>query len=647
MPITSWVTAGSMRYQNPGGSMTANQQLRLEYDSITRSGNTVTIRNARVWHRLNRTSGGLSSIQAQYYIGIEVPRGSNSKVGQIGSGGGTHRVVNNLAEWYVIHSGDLSFGVSGSATSVIIRTKASLSASTDPDYPYTGTGWKYHDITLSIPAANATITGGSTTFNDEQNPTINYSNPAGNSATTLQAGIYKTDGTTTATGYINISKTASSYTFSLTEGQRQTLRQWLATSQSMSVRIYLRSVVGGSDSRPYRTVTLTLKDGEPIFSDYVYEDTNSTITTITGNDQVLVQGKSTLRVTVPVADKATAQKEATMSKYTFNISGVSNEKAWSNTNDVVQDMGTISAGTNQSLTVTAIDSRNKQKAVVKQIGVVPYTPPAVSVIGVRDNNFENNTTVTIGGSMSLISVGGVTKNAVNTSNGVQYRIREVGGTWGSWIDRTSSTNSAGVVTVSSFTLDLDNTKNFEIQARITDKLETTTISRIISAGIGIFRISTYDELLYNKEQPVLTSHVGMIVMSTTKSTAESMKETHGGTWVAWGVGRVPVGVDIGQTEFNTVEKTGGHKLLQSHNHTATTNSTGAHTHTATAGYGPSNSHTGLGKFSESINPRTGTSNQSTNSAGAHSHTVTVANSGGGDSENLQPYQTVYMWKRTV
>jgi microcystin-dependent protein len=47
----------------------------------------------------------------------------------------------------------------------------------------------------------------------------------------------------------------------------------------------------------------------------------------------------------------------------------------------------------------------------------------------------------------------------------------------------------------------------------------------------------------------------------------------GTTWVAWGSGKVPVGIDTGQTEFNSVEKTGGEKThtlslgeLPSHNH---------------------------------------------------------------------------------
>lgn len=72
-----------------------------------------------------------------------------------------------------------------------------------------------------------------------------------------------------------------------------------------------------------------------------------------------------------------------------------------------------------------------------------------------------------------------------------------------------------------------------------------------------------------------------------------------GTWQLWGSGRVPVGVDTSQTEFNTVEKTGGektHKLtvaeLASHTHTFTGK---AHTHTLnnhTHTYNKSNSTSG-------------------------------------------------------
>ena len=74
----------------------------------------------------------------------------------------------------------------------------------------------------------------------------------------------------------------------------------------------------------------------------------------------------------------------------------------------------------------------------------------------------------------------------------------------------------------------------------------------------------------------------------------------GGTWVAWGSGRVPIGVDTSDTNFNEVEKTGGEKShtistneMPKHTHSwsGTTNSTGAHTHSISITTSNNGSHT--------------------------------------------------------
>ena len=100
----------------------------------------------------------------------------------------------------------------------------------------------------------------------------------------------------------------------------------------------------------------------------------------------------------------------------------------------------------------------------------------------------------------------------------------------------------------------------------------------------------------------------------------------GGTWVNFGAGRVLVGLDATQTEFDTVEKTGGAKT-----HTLTTAEIPSHTHPIT--------------FVESIGSGAtqgaGTANQATPGSG------TGATGGGGAHNNLQPYIVVYFWKRTA
>lgn len=137
--------------------------------------------------------------------------------------------------------------------------------------------------------------------------------------------------------------------------------------------------------------------------------------------------------------------------------------------------------------------------------------------------------------------------------------------------------------------------------------------------------------------------IGSIYMS---ATSDNPGVLFGGTWVEWGAGRVPVGVDASDTDFDTVEKTGGSKLLQEHTHTATTNSTGAHTHSSRGYYTTPGGSTSRAMANKVISGDP-LDTSSILSAGAHSHTITVANAGGGDAQNLQPYITCYMWKRTA
>lgn len=101
-----------------------------------------------------------------------------------------------------------------------------------------------------------------------------------------------------------------------------------------------------------------------------------------------------------------------------------------------------------------------------------------------------------------------------------------------------------------------------------------------------------------------------------------------GTWSAFGTGRVIVGVDTSQTEFNTLGQTGGEKT-----HVLTVAEMPSHNHTLRRGnYG--NLRVEEIAYSDGGAPQT-------NSAG-------VGNTGGdGAHNNLQPYITVYMWKRTA
>ena len=66
-------------------------------------------------------------------------------------------------------------------------------------------------------------------------------------------------------------------------------------------------------------------------------------------------------------------------------------------------------------------------------------------------------------------------------------------------------------------------------------------------------------------------YVGKIVMDTANVNPATYLGF--GTWTLWGQGRVPVGVDTTDSDFNAVEKTGGEKKRQ-----ITINNLPEHTH---------------------------------------------------------------------
>lgn len=125
--------------------------------------------------------------------------------------------------------------------------------------------------------------------------------------------------------------------------------------------------------------------------------------------------------------------------------------------------------------------------------------------------------------------------------------------------------------------------------------------------------------------------VGSIYMSATISTASLVNATLGGTWVSWGAGRVPVGVNSSDSDFNTVEKAGGEKT-----HILTTNEMPSHTH-QTINY--AGGYTG-GSQSGYRTVLSGTSTSTT-------YDAVKAAGGGAAHNNLQPYITCYMYKRVA
>ena len=141
--------------------------------------------------------------------------------------------------------------------------------------------------------------------------------------------------------------------------------------------------------------------------------------------------------------------------------------------------------------------------------------------------------------------------------------------------------------------------------------------------------------------------VGSIYMSTS---ATNPSNFFGGTWVAWGAGRVPVGFNGSDGNFNSSEKTGGSKTINiSHSHTVN-----SHKHIAATGYDENNYYSGV-QWGTIVLPSYGYAWGANRSVATNPIRLsyTSPESPGtnaqlsGSQSILQPYITCYMWKRTA
>ena len=105
-----------------------------------------------------------------------------------------------------------------------------------------------------------------------------------------------------------------------------------------------------------------------------------------------------------------------------------------------------------------------------------------------------------------------------------------------------------------------------------------------------------------------------------------------GTWTAFGAGRVLIGIDSSDTDFDSAEETGGSKT-----HALTIGELASHNHTV----GSNDSGTGTGGAAGNM--------ELVRDAGTgNGPAVTSSTTGDGDAHNnVQPYIVVYMWKRTA
>lgn len=313
-------------------------------------------------------------------------------------------------------------------------------------------------------------------FNDEANPTITYSNPAGNNVTSLQACI-SLDGSAADIAYRDISKTGTSYTFNLTEAERNVLRNATTTANSRTVKFYVKTVIGGNTFYSNVSKTLSIVNATPTLNPTV-ADSNTTVTAVTGNNAVMVRGLSNGHYVF----NASALKGATIKSY----------KVTNGSKSATASSGTINAVDSGTFVFTITDSRGNTASKTLTKTFVDYIKPTINVDGFY-MSVEGELEVDINGICYGGSLGSVANDVA-----ISYCYAPEGSSsFTSWTKNGSSVTSNSynrTIAISG----LDYRTNYVLKLRIVDKFNTVS-KQITVVCVPVF---DWDDRDFNFNVPV-------------------------------------------------------------------------------------------------------------------------------------------------
>lgn len=386
--------------------------------------------------------------------------------------------------------------------------------------------------TLDDIPRQATITA-APNFNDEANPTITYSNPAGNAVESLQACIGWTGDADIA--YRDVSKTGTSYTFNLTTAERTKIRNACANANSMSVTFYLKTVIGGETYYNRAAKTVTIINADPTLSPTAVEDENADTDGGDGAANIVATGSNT-RWLKGISDVrysfgASAKKGATIKSYKV-VCGTKTGTAASGVLFNV-DSGTI------KFTVT--DSRGNTTTQTLTKTLVNYVKPTCNLSAniVLDTGETAKATLKISGNCFNGEIKSGIKNTIN----VWYRYKEENGSYGAWTAATAtlSGNKYNLTYVVPAALNYRN--NYTFQARVQDDLYLAYGDYITSGTVTINALPVFDwgKDDFNFNVPVNVNHndVGYIHRHSTT-----------GNSISFGVGAGGVNRGIWDKQYN-------------------------------------------------------------------------------------------------
>lgn len=383
-------------------------------------------------------------------------------------------------------------------------------------------------------------------------------------------------------------------------------------------------------------VTCYVTNSNPTFN-VAYKDTNSTTTTITGNNQQIIQNKSTVQFNIT---SASAKNSATLSSVKITINGVTQTKSISSAT-LNFDYGVVNVAQNINASVQLIDSRGLSTTKQVTLTILPWSNPTAIITLLRKSNYYSETDIKVDANYSSL--------ASHNTISIKYRYKKTTtSTWSSYVNLSDNVTA---------TFTADNQYEWDVQVVVQDRLATTTYNLTLAVGqpilfvdrrkrnVGVdcFPASTNafevegnaqvnGNLLIKKNGTAsnifnLIYPVGSIYMSINSTNPSTL---FGGTWTRLPKGKFLYNIDSDSASWGNGNSTG----TATNSHTLTVEQIPSHTHTVDKYY-----NTGVGGYY--VYGSNGTGSKLTNDTG-----INATGGGQGHSHNI-PYISVYMWRRTA
>ena len=286
-------------------------------------------------------------------------------------------------------------------------------------------------------------------FTDEDNPTITYSNPLGAAVPSLQAGISLTGHHDDVLTYYNVDKEAGTDTLELSSSDRTAILSAITDDNSRTVWIYLRTRIGETYFYSPLPTTITIKNPNPTVSPII-KDTNSTTIALTGDSNKLVKYYSNASIAIG----ASAVKQATIAsqKVTCGLKSITSN-------------GTINGVESDQFTFVVTDSRGNTTTKTVSTPFVNYVKLTCSLA----NNMPDAE-----GDMNVLVTGNCFNGSFGTKTNslkVYYRYKITGGSYSSWTAMTVTT-SGNTYSATAKVSGLDYQTAYVFQAYAADELDT-------------------------------------------------------------------------------------------------------------------------------------------------------------------------------